>query len=71
MDELKDVVVCMGCVHSVHGAAVEAGAEWQSLFSGGSNSPTCGAVVHVRGADFTPAVVTVNGLPARVLVQHA
>lgn len=61
----------MAGLSSFHGAAVEAGAEWQSLFSGGSNSPTCGAVVHVRGADFTPAAVSVNGLPARVLMQHA
>ena len=51
--------------------AVEASAEWQHLFQGGSNSPTCGAVVHARGRDFTPASVTVNGASAKVVVQTA
>lgn len=49
--------------------AATASSEWQHLFHGGSNSPTCGMVVTARGADFAPAAVTVNGAPAKVLVQ--
>jgi len=51
--------------------AAVASAEWQQLFHGGSNSPTCGAVVHARGRDFTPAAISVNGAPAMVLVMQA
>ena len=70
--------ICVICGWHLHYAnnpgccpAVEASAEWQHLFQGGSNSPTCGAVVHARGRDFAPASVTVNGAPAKVLVQTA
>lgn len=45
-------------------------AEWQLLFPGGGNQPTCGAVVHSKGSDFLPELVTVNGLPAKVFVRN-